>query len=123
MVSILEAADKAKRGHGGRRKKCCIEDQLMMTLEYLREYRTYFHIGMSYGISESTAYKTITWVEGTLIKHPDFALPGKKALLQKGSEGALVLIDVSESPIQRPKKSRGTTTQERRSGTQSNLRL
>ncbi|KJV52299.1 DDE superendonuclease family protein [Orientia tsutsugamushi str. Gilliam] len=35
-----------------------------MALEYLREYRTYFHIGQNYGISESSAYKAVKWVEG-----------------------------------------------------------
>ncbi len=47
-----------------------------MSLEYIREYRTYFHISQSYGVSESSAYKTVKWVEDILIKHPDFALPG-----------------------------------------------
>ncbi len=37
-----------------------------MALEYLREYRTYFHISKSYGACESTAYKTVRWVEGSL---------------------------------------------------------
>ncbi|HAJ64425.1 MAG TPA: hypothetical protein DCP31_38650, partial [Cyanobacteria bacterium UBA8543] len=27
-----------------------------MTLEYWREYRTYFHIGQSWGVTESTAW-------------------------------------------------------------------
>ncbi|PWU13016.1 MAG: IS5/IS1182 family transposase, partial [Chlamydiae bacterium] len=53
-----------------------------MTLEYLREYRTYFHISQSYNSSESIAYKIIRWVEDTLIKHPLFALPGRKELLK-----------------------------------------
>ena len=75
---------------------------LLMTLEYLREYRTYFHISRSYGVSESTAYKTIKWVEDTLIKHPDFSLPGRKTLLEKNYD--TVLIDATESPIERPKK-------------------
>jgi hypothetical protein len=51
-----------------------------MMLEYFGEYRTYFHVGMSYGISESAAYKTIKWVEDMLTKQPDFAPLGKKAL-------------------------------------------
>jgi hypothetical protein len=117
MVEILDAAYKAKRWHGGRSSKLCREDQLLITLEYLREYRTYFHIGMSYGISESTTYKTIKWVEDTLIKHPDFALPGKKALINNSSESQIVLIDASESPIQRPKKSRKPTIPERKRDT------
>ncbi len=35
------------------------EDQLLMTLMYLREYRSEFHIGLTYGVSESTVSRTI----------------------------------------------------------------
>ena len=45
-----------------------MEDRVLMTLEYMREYRTYFHIGASYGISESSAYRNIKWIEDILIK-------------------------------------------------------
>ena len=82
MVEILKRADEQKKAKGGRKNKLSIENQLLMALEYLREYRTYFHIGNNYGISESAAYKAIKWIEDTLIKHPDFALPGKKELLK-----------------------------------------
>ena len=82
MVDILRQADIVKKFKGGRKNKLIIEDQLLMTLEYLREYRTYFYIGQSYSISESSAYKAVKWIEDTLIKHPDFALPGRKALLK-----------------------------------------
>lgn len=44
------------------------------------------------------------WVEDTLIKHPDFALPGRKALLKSDMEYEVILIDTSETPIERPKK-------------------
>nr|NGY94897.1 hypothetical protein [Neochlamydia sp. AcF84] len=56
--------------------KLSLEDMLLMALEYMREYRTYFHISQSYGVSETSAYKAVKWIEDTLIKHPDFALPG-----------------------------------------------
>jgi uncharacterized Fe-S cluster-containing radical SAM superfamily protein len=36
-AEILDAAHKGKRGHGGRSSKLCVEDQLWMMLEYLRE--------------------------------------------------------------------------------------
>lgn len=78
-----------------------------MTLEYIRKYRTYFHISQSYGVSESNAYKAVKWVEDTLIKHPDFALPGRKALLKSNIDYEIVLIDASETPIERPKKKSG----------------
>lgn len=85
-----------------------------MTLEYIREYRTYFHIGQSYGISESSAYKTVKWVEDILIKHPDFALPGRKALAKSDIEYETILIDTTESPIERPKKDKNTIIQVKR---------
>jgi Helix-turn-helix of DDE superfamily endonuclease len=104
MLKILEDDDKNKKIKGGRKNKLSLENQLLMALEYIREYRTYFHIAKSYGVSESTAYKTVRWVEGTLIKHPDFALPGRKALLKSNMEYEIVLVDASETPIERPKK-------------------
>src|SRR5947209_18104574 len=81
MIGILSEADKKKKVRGGRKNKLSLEDRLLMALEYIREYRTYFHVSQSYGVSESTAYDTIKWIEETLIRHPDFALPGRKALL------------------------------------------
>ena len=117
MLGILREADQIKRKKGGRRSKASLEDQLLMALEYLREYRTYFHVASSYGVSESSAYKTIKWVENTLIKDPLFALPGRKALLKSDMEYEVVLIDATETPIERPKKNRGIITQEKRNGT------
>lgn len=117
MVEILRPAHKVKKKRGGRPNKLCIEDMLLMTLEYIREYRTYFHIGQSYGVSESTSYKTVVWVEDTLIAHRDFSLPGKKSLLELNGAQDMVLIDVTESPIQRPKKSNGSIIQGKRKNT------
>ena len=55
-------------------------------------------------MSESTAYETIKWIEETLIKHSDFALPGRKALLKSDREFDVILIDANQTPIERPKK-------------------
>ena len=104
MLDILKKEDESKKVKGGRKNKLSLENQLLMALEHIREYRTYFHISKSYGVSESTAYKTVRWVEDTLIKHPDFALPGRKALLKSDMNYDIVLIDTSETPIERPKK-------------------
>lgn len=75
-----------------------------MTLEYLREYRTYFHLGQSYGLSESACYRNCKWMEDVLIKSKEFSLPGKKSLLKNNAEFEVILIDATESPIERPKK-------------------
>lgn len=86
---------------------------LLVALEYMREYRTYFHISQSYGVSESSAYKTVRWVEDTLIKHPDFALPGRKELLKSDVEYDVILIDATETPIEQPKKTKGILLREK----------
>jgi hypothetical protein len=75
-----------------------------MTLEYLREYRTYFHISQSYGISESACYRNVAWVENTLVKDKTFALPGRKALIKSDTCYEVILIDATETPIEQPKK-------------------
>ena len=67
ILSILRPEETKKYQRGGRPPKLNLEDQLFMTLEYWREYRTYFHIGKNYGISESSAYKTIRWIENILV--------------------------------------------------------
>ena len=40
MVDILKEADLKKKTQGGRKNKLTIENQVLMVLEYLREYRT-----------------------------------------------------------------------------------
>ena len=106
MLSILQPAAKERCSRGGPKLKCCLEDQLLMTLEYLREYRTFFHLGKSYEMSESNCYKICCRIESELISHPHFHLPGKKDLLEKKGEEEVILIDVTESPVERPKKKR-----------------
>lgn len=104
IVSIIRKAEIVKRNKGGKPSHLGIEDKVLMTLEYLREYRTYFHLGQSYGISESACYRNCKWVEDTLIKDKKFALPGKKVLIKSDSQLEVILIDATESPIERPKK-------------------
>lgn len=103
-----------KHKKGGRHSAISMENKLLITLTYYREYRTQFHIGQDFGISESAVCKSIHWVESVLIKHPDFALPSKKSLWQDPDMDT-VLIDATEVPIERPKKSKNAATQAKRS--------
>lgn len=104
MLGIVRLAALKKTAKGGRPSMLTIENQILMALEYLREYRTYFHLGQSYGVSESSCYKTCRWVENTLIKDAKFRLPGKKVLLKNDIPLEVILIDATETPIERPKK-------------------
>jgi len=99
----------------GRPPKLSRADQLLMTLMYWREYRTEFHIAQSYGISESTVCRTIRKVEDTLVRSKKFRLPGKKVLQPSDTIFEIVLVDVSEQPIERPKKAKIGITAVKRS--------
>lgn len=82
MVKILKQELPQPRQRGGQ-PKLGIEDQLLIALEYWREYRTYFHIANSWGVHESTVGRIVHRVENSLIKSRRFSLPGKKALSSK----------------------------------------
>src|SRR3990170_8723235 len=71
---MLEVVQKGWRDFG-RPPKLNRADQLLMTLMYWREYRTEFHIGLTYGVSESTVCRTIKKVENVLMKSGEFRLP------------------------------------------------
>jgi hypothetical protein len=88
----------------GRERKLSIEDNLLMMLEYYKEYRTFECIGASYGLTNSTVSKAIMWVEETLLKSGIFNLPGKKVLLDREAELEIVVVDTTEIPIERPKR-------------------
>ena len=98
MVRVLRP-DLERTGKRGRQPKLSVEDQLLITLEYWREYRTYFHIGRSWGIHESTVCRIVRKVEQLLIRSRTFRLPGKKQLHQIASEWQIVVVDVTETPL------------------------
>ena len=105
MVEIVKEAEKLRK-KTGRPPKLRIEDQILMALEYLREYRTFFHLGATWGINESTAYRIVQKIENILIKDPALRLPGKKRLISEDCQHETVVIDVTETPIERPKKNK-----------------
>jgi len=113
MLAVLEK----ELPNFGRPSKLSRADQLLMTLMYWREYRTQFHIAGSYGISEATVCRTINKVEEALMRSGEFRLPGKKVLQPSDTIIEVVLVDVSEQPIERPKKSTNDTTAAKRSDT------
>ena len=114
MIEILIAAEKIKKSKGGRPNALIIENRLLMALEYSREYRTYAHIAASYGISESNTFENIRWIENILVNSKEFNLPGKKVLKKSDVDYEIILIDATETPIERPKKNSTYITPERK---------
>ena len=103
MVRVVKTQQKLKK-KPGRPSKIIIENQVLLTLQYWREYRTYYHISQDWKINESNVCRIVNKIENILIKSRKFSLPGKKKLLDSSLDEDLILIDVMESPIERPKK-------------------
>lgn len=114
MAELLRPALDRKGKRGGQ-CKLSVEDQLLVVLEYWREYRTQFHIATSWGLSESAVCRLIGKVETLLMNSGKFRLPGKKQLYQNADTWEVLAVDVTESPIERPKKNSGLTTAARKS--------
>ena len=100
----------------GRKSNLSIENQLLLTLSFWREYRTMFHLGRDWKLHESNVSRLVRRIEDILIKSGKFALPGKKRLL---ADDAIkyTIVDVTESLIERPKKNKSAIIRARKSGT------
>jgi len=111
-----KAEEERKKEHkiGGRKPILCEEDRVLFMLEYYREYRTLYHMGIDYGISEGQASKLVRDVESVLIKSGKFSLPSKRALYEADNEIEFIIIDATESPINRPKKNKKNIIQVKR---------
>jgi len=109
---------KKKGSSRSRPFKLSTEDQILMMLMYYREYRTQFHIGETYGIHESNVSKNIRRIENILKKCKKFELPGKKKLSGTNHQYEVIIVDATESPIERPKKNNTSIIQGKRKGIQ-----
>lgn len=114
------AANELKLVNGkkrGPKEKFGWYDKVLMLLMYYREYRTFAHIAADYNISEAQCWRIITTLERWLIKSELFHLPGKKKLTESDVLWDVVLVDVSEHPIERPKKNSENITPVKRKST------
>ena len=117
-VKNHDAKEVRKKGNARSRPfKLNSEDQILMMLMYYREYRTQFHIGETYGLHESNVGKNIRRIENILKKCKKLSLPGKEKLSGMNHQFEVILVDATESPIERPKKNNTYITQEKRKNT------
>lgn len=113
LVEIVRAVEEKRKKILGRPLKLNYENQVLMSLEYLREYRTYFSLGQVYGLSEANCYKICRKIEDILISSKEFRLPNRKDV-SEDPKIEVIVVDAVESAIERPKKSKGNTTPERK---------
>jgi hypothetical protein len=116
FAAMCQVVAGYKQSHRrGRKSNLSIENQILLTLSFWREYRTLFHLGRDWQLHESNVSRLVRRIEDILIWSGQFSLPGKKRLLE---DDALkyTIVDVTESLIERPKKNKSDFTAENASG-------
>jgi len=105
MLVILKT-EKEKNLKKGGPKGVSVELRLTLALEYWREYRSMRHMANDHQIPRSTICNIILWVEDILSDSDEFSLCDLKARFKPQDdeiELEIVMIDVEEQPIERPK--------------------
>ena len=112
MLKVVNRYYRQRKSKGGTKRSLAPSDEILMMLEYYREYRTFQHIGVDYGVSESTAHYIVTKIEKVLIVEPRFHLNTFKRIEPKedSSDIEITVVDVTETECERPKKSKDDTT-------------
>ena len=99
-IESEKAKNPLKRRGCKSKKDIRLADKLLLTLHYLRHYETFANLGIKFGITEGYANKIYHHILAILTKVLD--MPNPKDLLNPEIE--VVAIDVTEQPIERPKK-------------------
>jgi hypothetical protein len=105
LTALLQKEFDKLHKQGGKPPKLTIRNTLFITLKYLREYRTMESIGADYRVCKGTVSLLMAkWVENTLKKALAFKLSGKEILKEEASPIHYLVVNVTERPIQGPKK-------------------
>jgi hypothetical protein len=110
MLGVLIRKYEDEHVKGGQ-PGMAVELRLTLALEYWREYRTFRHMANDHQISRTEINRAVLWVENTLSESEEFKLTDIKARFaekkedeEEGEDEAeILLIDVTEQPIERPK--------------------
>ena len=116
MLEILEERHREEHAKGGRPSKLSVTDKLVIMLGYYREYRAMEHIAFDYSVAKSTICESIRWAEKALVKSGAFSLPAKRKV-ENDETIEVIIVDATETEVERPKKNSGSIIQEKRKGT------
>ena len=117
MLNAMQQHE-AQKTKSGRPSALSLEEQILLSLTYWREYRTLYHISMDFGIHESSASRIIRKVEDIFIDSGRFKLPRKlPSRVDDDINWSVVIVDATETPIERPKKTKETTIAVRKNNT------
>lgn len=103
MVKVLRPRLQ-RQGRRGRQNKLSTEDELLVCWNKAREYRSQFHIRVSWGLHETTVGRIIRKVEDLLIQCGKFRSPSQWQLYQPSWKWKVMVVDVGEMETEHPQK-------------------
>jgi hypothetical protein len=106
MLDVLERKDAERELKTGRPRKLNVLDKLVILLEYYHDYLSMQKMAYIWGVAKSQIREAVSWVENILIKDGHFALPSKRKLLEADNEIEYIIVDATECPTERPKKTK-----------------
>ena len=104
MLEVLNRKYTEEHTQGGQ-PGLPVELRLTLALEYWREYRSFRHMANDHQIAKTIIGRAVLWVEDVLSESTEFKLKDLKERFEPSEEEPIriVLIDVEEQPIERPK--------------------
>lgn len=86
---------EASKRKSGRPSDLSLEAQILLALTYWREYRTLYHMGIEFGVHESSASRIVRKVEDVLIASGKFDLPRNLTHENEDTNWSAVIIDAT----------------------------
>ena len=124
MMEVLKRKYAEEHAQGGK-PGLPVELKLTLALEYWREYRSFRHMANDHQISKTAINDAVIWVENVLVESDDFKLKNIKERFKAkdGIEIGVVLIDVEDQPIERPKYNQKDSYSGKKNSTQPNTKF
>jgi hypothetical protein len=124
MLEVLRE-EYAKDHAGGGAPGLPVEERLTFALEYWREYRGQRHMAVSHQIPKSTINGAILWVEYRLMDREEFRLKELKERFkpeETETQIKILIADVTEQPVERPKYEQEKSYSGKKNGTRRNTK-
>ena len=124
MLEVLKQAYDELRKKGGP-KGLSPELRLTLALEYWREYRTFRHMENDHQINKTKINNAVIWVEDVLSESDEFKLKDLKECFKPTEDDCIevILVDVEEQPIERPKYNQKESYSGKKNIIQQNTKL
>ena len=121
---LMKEYERVHKTKGGNPKGTPVGLKLVIALEYWREYRSMRHMAFDYSMPLSTIGDCIKWVEDILSKSETFQIKELKERFKEREDSGdpirIVLIDVEEQPIERPRENQQQHYSGKKKGTRQN---